>query len=157
MKISEAREFYYFNTGKTSEIVRQLALAGIAVVWIFKTGQTQLPSELILPLSLIIATLILDLLQYFVAATIWGLYSRYQEKVCEAKKTSDIKSAQYSKFRGGSKKSTEAKPSIETNSFIFQAPRAINWAGIIFFYSKSLSLIFAYWFLFDYLYPKILK
>lgn len=157
MKISEARDFYYFYTGKTSEIVRQLALAGIAVVWIFKTGQTQLPSELILPLNLIIGTLILDLLQYFVAATIWGLYSRYQEKVCEGEKTSNIKLTQYSKLRGGSKKLTEAKTNIEPNSFVFQAQRVINWPGIVFFYCKSLSLIGAYWFLFEYLYPKILK
>lgn len=159
MKLSEARDFYYFYTGKTSEIVRQLALAGIAVIWIFKTGQVQLPAELILPLILIALTLVLDLFQYFVAATTWGIYSRWQEKNCESEKVFEKKLIlpSYTRLRGGSRKPLGAEKAVDSSAFVFHAPRAINWPGIVFFYSKSLSLIFAYWFLFEYLYPRILK
>ena len=36
MKLKDAREIYYFYSGKTSDLVRQLGLAGIAVIWLFK-------------------------------------------------------------------------------------------------------------------------
>ena len=52
MKLKDAREFYYFNSGKTSDLVRQLGLAGIAVVWIFKydvLGVPKIPAPLLTP------------------------------------------------------------------------------------------------------------
>ncbi len=32
MKLQDARDFYYFHSGKTSDLIRQLGLGGIAVV-----------------------------------------------------------------------------------------------------------------------------
>jgi len=176
MKLDDAREFYYFFTGKTSEIVRQLALAGIAVIWIFKIGQNQIPSELLLPLYLIAVTLVLDFLQYFVAATIWGVFSRHQEILCEKEKKEKEEEREkakaskgvplYIRLRGGIKSSSakvgdstaaQVAESDEDVPFEFIAYRALNWPGIAFFYLKAVSLITAYWFLFDFIYPKMLK
>ena len=36
MKLSDYRETYYEFSGKASDVTRQLAFAGIAIVWIFK-------------------------------------------------------------------------------------------------------------------------
>lgn len=36
MKLVNVRETIDYNTGKTSEIVRQLGFAGIALIWILK-------------------------------------------------------------------------------------------------------------------------
>ena len=83
MKLSSARETYYYATGQISQITRQLALAGIAVVWLFKAGDGasfSLPDDLAIALITFIAALILDLLQYVMTAVIWGTYTWWKEK-----------------------------------------------------------------------------
>lgn len=93
MKISDYRSDYYAFTGKASEIVRQLALAGIAVVWLLKGTAPVLPNaqavaplaEIRLPLGLLLPSigflvaLACDLAQYVVAAIIWRHYYRELE------------------------------------------------------------------------------
>ena len=57
MKLKDARDLYYFYSGKTSDLVRQLGLAAIAVIWIFKFevgGTPKIPNDLGLPLALIV-------------------------------------------------------------------------------------------------------
>jgi hypothetical protein len=75
---------YEFYTGKTSEINRTFALAGIAIIWIFKTtdskGQYNIPIELLAPLKWFIFALLLDLFHYFVGGLIWWRYFKYYEK-----------------------------------------------------------------------------
>lgn len=86
MKLKDARDNYYFYTGKASELVRQLGLAGIAVIWLFKkevAGVPKIPEELLLPLVLIVLGLALDLLQYVSASIIWGVFQRWKEKRVE--------------------------------------------------------------------------
>ena len=39
MKISKLREDYSKASAKVSELVRQLSFAGIAVIWILRTGE----------------------------------------------------------------------------------------------------------------------
>ena len=137
---------------RPSEIVRQLALAGIAVIWIFKTVQSQIPPELVLPLALIAVTLVLNFFQYFLAAIIWGLFSRHQEKVADKDAISTRKHVHrrlHINTRG------LQVPKSEAVAFEFQAPRELNWPGIACFYFKAASLITAYGFIFKYLYPKI--
>lgn len=116
MKLKDARENYYFHTGKTSELVRQLGLAGIAVIWLFKkdvAGVPKIPEQLLLPLVLIVLGLALDLLQYVFAAVIWGVYQRQKEKqVAEDDE--------------------------------FEAPRYLNWPAIGFFALKSSAIVAAY-------------
>src|SRR4051794_34452286 len=84
MKLADTRDNYQFNTGKTSDIVRQLCFAGLALVWIFKTGDSShlvVPPPLVFPSFVFIAALTLDLLQYFLNSIIWGLYNRHHEKI----------------------------------------------------------------------------
>lgn len=62
---------YHEHTGTISGIVRNLALALVAIVWLFKNDQKTgsiIPLELVWPLCLIVLALILDLSQYGVKA-----------------------------------------------------------------------------------------
>lgn len=124
MKLKDARELYYFYSGKTSDLVRQLGLAGIAVIWIFKynvEGVPKIPEALLLPLILIVLGLALDLLQYAVATSIWGIFQRRKEL---------------------------SGVSDDTD---FLAPKQFNWPTISFFVLKAASIIAAYVYLLRYL------
>jgi hypothetical protein len=80
MKISELRDAYYKSTDKVSELVRNLAFAGIAVVWILRTGDSggiKYSNELLWPLSLCVAALSSDLLQYLYKSAVWGGLNNY--------------------------------------------------------------------------------
>lgn len=120
MKLQGARELYYFYTGKTSDIVRQLALGAIAIIWLFKTSVgevTTVHAGLALPLKLIVLGLTFDLLQYAVAALLWGGYQRIME------------------LRG------------TPECVDFKAPRQLNWLTVAFFLAKVGCVVAAYWFL----------
>jgi len=120
MKLKDARDNYYFYSGKTSDLVRQLGLAGIAVIWIFKyevQGVPKIPEALAFPLVLIVLGLAFDLLQYAVATSIWGIFQRRKE-------LSGI---------------------AEDSDFL--APKQFNWPGIVFFFLKTVSIITAYGYL----------
>jgi hypothetical protein len=77
MKISEIRDAYYDATGKVSDIVRQLGLAGIGVIWIFRSGTDnggiKYSHSLIWPLGLFVLILASDLLQYAYKSLLWGM------------------------------------------------------------------------------------
>lgn len=120
MKLKDARDFYYFYSGKTSDLIRQLGLAGIAVIWIFKydvSGAPKIPTQLVLPLAFIILGLIFDLFHYAVAAGIWGIFQRKKEL-------------------------SGAAEDVE-----FTAPRQFNWPALIFFWLKVTSIVAAYFLL----------
>jgi hypothetical protein len=124
MILKDALENYYTYSGKASEIVRQLGLAGIAIVWLFKQDNkqfAQIPADLKLPLFLIVIGLACDLLQYAVSTLIWGTYHRYKEK-------------------------SGTSPADE-----FNAPEPINIPGIAFFTVKIILIIAAYFFLLKYI------
>ena len=99
-ELKDYREDFYYFTGKASEVNRQLALAGIAIIWIFKNPENStklFPKALIEPILYLITSLSLDLLQYIVGALIWGLffeYKEYQVNRKEIKKT-DIKAPNF--------------------------------------------------------------
>jgi hypothetical protein len=74
VKLSEIREEYYFQTGKASDVARQLSYAGLAAVWVFKSGDGGVPSvpAELYPAAMLFATaLFFDLMQYRVAAARW--------------------------------------------------------------------------------------
>lgn len=82
MNLNDAREHYYAHTGKASDIVRQLGLAGIALVWIFKTdvaGKIVVPQALIPVSILIVAGLAADLLQYVFGSLCWGIFGHIKD------------------------------------------------------------------------------
>ncbi|WP_398494358.1 hypothetical protein [Variovorax sp.] len=124
MKLKDARDNYYYHSGKTSDLTRQLGLAGVAVVWLFKVdvkGVPTIPSELLLPLVLVVLCLALDLLQYACATAIWGVFNRFKESSGTAEDSD------------------------------FDAPAQLNWPAIAFFWSKVVAVGVAYWFLLHYL------
>jgi hypothetical protein len=124
MNLKDARENYYFHTGKVSDIVRQLGLGAIAVVWLFHSGsgsEFSIPAPLILPLKLVVAGLALDLLQYASGSFVWGLF-------------------QWWKARNG-----------VPESDVFKAPSAINLPALLFFWGKVVLVVCCYWNLWKYL------
>jgi hypothetical protein len=121
VKLSAARECYYSHSGNASAATRQIAFAGIAVVWVFNQPQAGnpigLPEQLVVVLLFLCATLAFDLLQYSLSTAIWGFYSRRKEKEFRHKFHDD--------------------PSIEP-------PRQLNWPGIAMFWLKLITLFGAY-------------
>jgi len=79
MKLSDAWNNYYAYTGKASEITRSLALASLALVWIFKDTNGQLPKILFLPSTLAILALACDLAQYVAGSIAWGGFARSKD------------------------------------------------------------------------------
>lgn len=128
MKLKDTLENYYYHSGKTSELVRQLGFAGIAIVWVFKAdvaGRQTVPPELIPAALLVVTALTLDLLHYATGSLIWGIYHRIKENA-------------------------GATPAAE-----FLAPRQINWPALVFFWSKTLVMVVAYGFILKFLYYRL--
>lgn len=117
MKLAEVRENYTYFSGKASDIARQLALAGIALIWIFKTQvgeQYRVPKELLPAAGFVVLALILDFLHYIVASLCWAIFNRFKE------------------YRG----------TKEDDDFL--APGQINWPSLVFFWTKLIATIAAY-------------
>jgi hypothetical protein len=82
LRLADAQDNYHYHTGKASDVGRQLALAGIAVVWIVLTAGVGdgLPisvSDWDMPLMLLLlfaTVLALDVLHYVYAGAAWGIY-----------------------------------------------------------------------------------
>lgn len=70
-------------TGKASDVVRQFAFAGIAVIWLVRTDKSvhPIPESLVPVLALFGAALAGDILQYAVSSLIWTVY--YRKKLSE--------------------------------------------------------------------------
>ncbi len=129
MKLKDCRENYNYFSGKTSDIVRQLGFAGIALIWIFKNdtdGQQLVPAELVPPATLIVVALIFDLLHYISGTAVWGIYNRMQEK---------------------------ARITQEQE---FLAPLKINWPTNFFFWGKTVIMVVAYFQLLRFLANRLL-
>lgn len=117
MKLENVREYYEYFSGKISDIVRQLGLAGIALIWVFKTevaGKQVIPADLMTSAKLIVMALGLDLLHYITGTIVWGSYNSIKE-------------------RQGIKQDKE-----------FLAPRKINWPALFFFWTKIFTMLAAY-------------
>ena len=83
MKLNDALENHYVNSSTASQNVRTLAIAAVALVWIFKTeaaqNQLELPAKLIVASFFIIAALACDFLQYLWGSFIWWQVHRQRE------------------------------------------------------------------------------
>jgi len=125
MKLNEFKEDYQWFSGKTSDVVRQLAFAGIAIIWIFKQdGEPPIiPRALLWPIILLAFSLAADLLQYVSATIIWGSFHRYHEK--NNPKDRDIK----------------ASPKL-------------NWPTNFLFYTKIFFVIWAYVSMINYIFEQ---
>jgi hypothetical protein len=88
MKVDEYKTVYEKTSGKLSEINRNIAFAGIAIIWIFTKTDTQIvvPSELVLPAIFLVLSLIFDMLQYAYKTVIYAVVFRNKEKEIKRKK-----------------------------------------------------------------------
>ncbi|MBN7796649.1 hypothetical protein [Parahaliea mediterranea] len=83
MDLQTYRGYYEARSATASNVARQSAFAGIALVWIFKDQVGQefaLPMGLLYPTICMMVGLAADLMQYVVASAIWGFYCRIKEK-----------------------------------------------------------------------------
>lgn len=141
MILKDFRDAYYDSSQSLSNISRQLALAGVALVWLFKTtllpatinnasvdtGLYLIEGDLYKALSFFIICLVLDYLQYFVKSLIWGIVHTWH----------DIKIG-------------KNKPNKE-NTEVNQPWAIINWPAIVFFWGKALSVGIGYYYAMKYL------
>jgi hypothetical protein len=124
------KETYESLTGTASSIIRQLSLAGIALIWIFRSGSSSAPvleRPLLLAASLIFAALTLDLLQYLIGAVTWHLYFLCKERQSTSPET------------------------------VFEAPKWINWPTWTLFWFKAAFMIAAYAYILYFLAGKFFK
>lgn len=129
MNLNELKEESYSFTQLASDQVRNLAFAGIGIIWIFKNDNSQIgmiPEALLWPLVFLTITLALDLLQYLIPACIYS-YLFY-------------------------KKEKEMEGNPKTN---FSLPFRNSIPGWICFYGKCLSLVLSYFFIVSFLFNKI--
>ncbi|HPL68020.1 MAG TPA: hypothetical protein PLG94_15920 [Smithellaceae bacterium] len=134
MKLSQYRADYYFFSGRTSELVRQFAFAGIALVWIFKTGPAdfyKIPEKMIYAAGFMAACLMADLLHYVWSTFIWGNFHWRTERKLLREQASD------------------KDPDIG-------APRWFNRPALFFFCSKIILLAVGYTFIGIYIVGKLL-
>lgn len=124
MRLKDARENQYYYSGKAGDVGRQLALGGIAAVWILhgQPGSLQFPVVLLEALVGFLLALGLDFLQYWISASIWAAFARlkeleFQELGVDQDNEKDL--------RGD-----------------FTVSRKINWPALFFFHGKALALIF---------------
>jgi hypothetical protein len=84
MQIEDGREIYYSSSGTTSSVVRQLGLAGIAVIWLLagglQTSGVHLTTRLLAAGLLIVIGLFIDLAQYVWTTACFAIWVRQEEK-----------------------------------------------------------------------------
>lgn len=83
MKLQDCRDSYYYNSGKASDICRNLGFVGLALIWAFrvtKGEETIIPYTLRWAGVLLVLGLALDFLHYIVGTVVWGTYHRFKEK-----------------------------------------------------------------------------
>ena len=129
MKISKLKEDYSKASAKVSELVRQLSFAGIAVIWILRTGEhaggIKYSNHLLLPLALFVASLAFDLLHYVYKTIVtgslnWLAWRKYKD---------EEKDVPYS--------------------------GKWNWPTNVFFWLKATLVIVAYYYLLSFIYVQL--
>ncbi|RUL68511.1 hypothetical protein [Dyella choica] len=129
MKLDDYRQTYYVFSGKASDVSRQLAFAGIALIWVLhpdKGAITTVPKALLWPALFFCCSLSFDLLHYTTSTAIWGWFSRSKER-------------------------KKVKEDAELD-----APSYLNWPALFCLVIKIASNIGAYFFVFMYIASQIL-
>lgn len=155
MKLADAQDTYERRTTRLSEIVRQLNFAGIAVIWLFrsgdKTGGIPYTDALLWPLGLFIISAGFDLLQFAYASAAWGIFSRQQEKKLNQRLV-EMERKRGNEERNRRRGNVETKTADdEVDDEIDEAPGPINWISNSFFWGKAILTVVGYYFLISYI------
>ncbi len=138
MKITDYKTTYENSSTKLSDINRTIALAGIAIIWIFKKDKDDIITvdpKLILPAILFILALTTDLFQYLYKTLAWAIFYRIKENKV------------YKKY-------PPKKWSAKLNKYT-TAPSWINYTTWILFGLKIAACLSAYIFLLNFLFIKL--
>lgn len=84
MTLADLKANYEARSLKAGDIVRQLDLAGIAIIWVFKVSvaaSLAIEPKLLLAAILIFASLSFDLAQYLLGTLMLFSYFRYKERM----------------------------------------------------------------------------
>ena len=127
-------EKFYEVTAKTSEITRNLSLAGIAIIWIFKNpeGSDKLfNSVLVVSLKWIVISLMLDLFQYiYLSLTIKIFHKSNEHKLLTGKISAE-----------------------QSKNLLY--PTFLDNLSLVFFTGKIVAMIIGYLYLYWYIVSKI--
>lgn len=128
--LKEYLKDYHDYSGLLSSSNRQLAFAGIAIVWIFRVSDNTaplIPTQLIIPLLCFSLSLFFELIQYLLGTLIWKSFFKSKEVL----------------YRLGKLKDTED----------ITAPSSYQKIISTFFYLKIAATIIGYIFIIIYLIP----
>jgi len=121
VKLSKAQESYSYFSSTASTIARQIAFAGIGVVWVFNLPAPHtaiaIPQPLRVVVLLLVVCLALDLLQYAYGSLVWAVFARILE-------------------RGHANRSDE-DPEMDASPYL-------NWPSLACFWVKLVVLVIAY-------------
>lgn len=137
MKLSEYKKISDTYTSKASDIIRQLILGGIAIIWIFKfsdSGRQTLDRFLLVPLITLCFGLIADLLQYVIGGKIWNNFFIKEERKAKSNQRID--------------------PTLLNDPDI-KAPRILNKPIYLFYWLKIGFMLISYILIIIYLVRKI--
>lgn len=79
MRLADINESLYESTSKLGATTRNLSLAGIGIVWVFKVeknGSSYLPRDLVLPALFFVISVALDFFQYAYNAIAYSIVAR---------------------------------------------------------------------------------
>ena len=92
MKQSEIREAYEELSGSLSKYNRQLAFAGIGIVWLFRITDKRnvsIEPEMLVPIMCFVISFAFDLLQYLWQSLAWYVFYWYNRQYKGLKETDE--------------------------------------------------------------------
>lgn len=136
--LERALDAFYTYSEKLSDAVRQLSLAGVAVIWLVRVGGENAGgiswrAFLVWPLGVFVVALALDLGQYVYYSAYWQIFHRSKEIV-----------AQKLKAQGESIPDT------------FPVHPRLNRIGNWFFWGKAVATVLGYCLLISFIFTQLL-
>lgn len=122
MKLEQAWERSKDYSGKVSDLIRQYAFAGIAMIWVLRPDGGQIEDEMVVPAIMLFVGLMLDMLQY-ISGTL-----RFRQFAKECKKAAIAASV----------------PDEKHGEWDFKLPENYLWPVAWLFWGKLLSTLSAY-------------
>ncbi len=147
MELKEYKKAYEEFTSKLSDINRQSALTGIAIIWVFKEtieGKNIINTELILPSLLLVCSLISDMFQYIYQSIFYYFFFRSHEKKIDSAKNLNIRHTKQCDKLNKLRKQDEIS---EKSNIDIKVNNKWNYPSWFFFYLKVVLVLISYIFI----------